>query len=199
VIDHFGHAYVNGNIIEGNERVTKDNWDGGVQPAPQQESVEQANSKIRVDKPFPMAKVTIMPAEQAYGYVLANAGATLPHRDAVDRRIVETVRTGKVTAVTPPDIEAQLEKLHSQPTLRAEIIAHIAKGMITDPSQVGGYPEYKGAPYKDSDGDGMPDEYEASHGLNPNDASDAAKDSGDGYTNLEKYLNGLATAAKSPA
>ena len=31
-------------------------------------------------------------------------------------------------------------------------------GIITDVSQVGGYPEYKGTPYKDSDNDGMPDE-----------------------------------------
>ncbi len=30
-------------------------------------------------------------------------------------------------------------------------------GIITDISQVGGYPEYKGKAYKDSDGDGMPD------------------------------------------
>ncbi|GAA6771798.1 hypothetical protein [Flavobacterium sp. CGRL2] len=29
-------------------------------------------------------------------------------------------------------------------------------------------------------------------GLNPNDASDAVKDSnGDGYTNIEKYFNGI--------
>jgi hypothetical protein len=35
----------------------------------------------------------------------------------------------------------------------------------------------------------MPDEWESKHGLNPNDASDAARDlSGDGYTNVEKYL-----------
>jgi hypothetical protein len=33
-------------------------------------------------------------------------------------------------------------------------------GIITDVSQVGGYPEYKGTPYKDSDNDGLPDEYE---------------------------------------
>ena len=28
-------------------------------------------------------------------------------------------------------------------------------------------------------------------GLNPNDPADGAKDSGDGYTHLEKYLNGI--------
>ena len=94
-------------------------------------------------------------------------GATLPRRDPVDVRIVEEVRSGTVTYTE-------------------------GKGIITDIKQVGGYPEYKGVPYKDTDGDGMPDEWEIKHELNPNDASDAAKDAnGDGYTNIEKYLNGL--------
>jgi hypothetical protein len=43
----------------------------------------------------------------------------------------------------------------------------------------------------DSDGDGMPDQWELTYGLNPNDPSDAALDSdGDGLTNLEEYLHG---------
>ena len=45
----------------------------------------------------------------------------------------------------------------------------------------------------DTDGDGMPDYWELDHGLNPNDPSDRNGDySGDGYSNLEKYLNELA-------
>ena len=52
--------------------------------------------------------------------------------------------------------------------------------------------EYKGKPYKDSDLDGMPDAWEKKYGLNPKDASDAVKDcNGDGYTNIEKYINGI--------
>jgi len=44
----------------------------------------------------------------------------------------------------------------------------------------------------------MPDDWEAKHGLNPNDASDAAGDlNGDGYTNIEKYLNGLDPAKRT--
>ncbi|MBQ5902985.1 MAG: polysaccharide lyase, partial [Alistipes sp.] len=65
-------------------------------------------------------------------------------------------------------------------------------GIITDPQQVGGLPEYKGKPYQDTDKDGMPDKWEKKYGLNPNDASDANGDlSGDGYTNIEKYINGI--------
>jgi len=43
----------------------------------------------------------------------------------------------------------------------------------------------------DSDGDGMPDEWEKKYGLNPLDPSDAHHDlDGDGFTNLEEYLAG---------
>ena len=71
------------------------------------------------------------------------------------------------------------------------------QGIITDIRQMGGYPEYKGTPYVDTDGDGMPDEWEKANGLNPNDPSDANKDcTGDGYTNIEKYINGISTKYK---
>lgn len=70
-------------------------------------------------------------------------------------------------------------------------------GIITDPMQMGGYPEYKGTPYVDTDGDGMPDAWEIANGLNPNDPSDANGDiNGDGYTNIEKYINGIDTRTK---
>jgi hypothetical protein len=43
----------------------------------------------------------------------------------------------------------------------------------------------------DSDHDGLPDEWESAHDLNPNERSDAALDSdGDGRTSLEEYLAG---------
>ena len=58
---------------------------------------------------------------------------------------------------------------------------------------MGGYPEYAAyTPYVDTDMDGMPDEWEKANGLNPNDPNDANGDvNGDGYTNIEKYINGI--------
>ena len=45
---------------------------------------------------------------------------------------------------------------------------------------------------KDSDNDGIPDEWEKKNKLNPNDASDGIKYSlNKNFTNLEVYLNGL--------
>jgi hypothetical protein len=47
------------------------------------------------------------------------------------------------------------------------------------------------SPLIDSDGDGLPDDYELLNHLNPNSAADASKDSdGDGMTNLQEYLAG---------
>ena len=71
------------------------------------------------------------------------------------------------------------------------------QGIITDIRQVGGLPEYKGEAVVDSDGDGMPDAWEIANGLNPNDPTDANMDcNGDGYTNIEKYINGIDTRKK---
>lgn len=166
--------YVAGNVVEGNERVTADNWAGGVQamdlddaqrdPEGAKRAAERL-PKIRATEPNPMAGVPTDSAEEALEKVLSGAGATLPRRDAVDERLVEMVRTGNAT---------------------------YEQGIITDIGQVGGYPEYKGQPYADADSDGMPDAWEAKHGLDPHDPSDATGDlNGDGYTNIESFINGI--------
>lgn len=191
----FGRAYVEGNIVEGYDKVTKNNWDGGVQFYDKKGNLTQGAEytdfmmKSKVNKPLPMPKISIIPTEKAYDYVLANAGATLPKRDPVDARIVETVKTGKINplkGVKAPTSQFQHRRL---PLDSYKI------GIITDISQVGGYPEYKGKPYKDSDNDGMPDDYEIKMGLNPKDASDAPKITASGYSNIEVYLNSVVKEA----
>jgi pectate lyase len=63
--------------------------------------------------------------------------------------------------------------------------------IIDDPSQVGGWPNIAaGTPPLDSDYDGMPDDWERLHGLNPMNSADGSQDANaDGYTNVEEYLN----------
>lgn len=47
-----------------------------------------------------------------------------------------------------------------------------------------------GTAYTDTDHDGMPDAWETARGLDPNVADNNGDDDGDGYTNLEEFLNG---------
>jgi hypothetical protein len=190
VFDNFGKAYVTGNVVEGNARVTRDNWDGGVQPD-SRAPVATVLPNIRTNAPHPHAPFPQQAARDAFASVLANAGATLPRRDAVDERIIRTVRTGEVTAKTEPGLAAALANPNFNEKLVAELVADVAKGLITHPRQVGGYPDYQGRPYRDTDGDGLPDAWEKQHGLNPDDSRDAPLDSdADGYVNVEEFLNG---------
>lgn len=197
VVDNFGKAYVSGNIIEGNERVTKNNWDGGVQPDSRGPRAEVL-AKVRVQEPFPHAPLPIQPADKAYETVLANAGATLPRRDSVDERIIKQVRTGVIPPLEIAKDSQEKAKFYGYAQrFTDELAEQVKKGFITDPSEVGGWPDYKGTPYKDSDGDGMPDDWEKAHGLNSSDANDATVDlNGDGYTNIEDFINGLDPRAK---
>lgn len=181
----YGKAYVNGNIVVGNKEVTQNNWNGGVQgydPKKADTPIEE----VRMEKPFNMPYVNIMNTKDAYKWVINNVGATFPKRDAVDQRIVKTVKTGKTYYVKDA-------KEFISPYVKRRLPADSYKqGIITDPSQVGGLPEYNGTPYIDTDKDGMPDAWEIKYGLNPNDSGDAALDcNGDGYTNIEKYINGI--------
>src|SRR5207247_3117959 len=120
---------------------------------------------IRTNAPYPYAPLRLQPAEEAYQFVLANAGATRPRRDAVDERVLRSVRTGQCTARPGPNIEASLTNANFSKALVAELIADISLGIITHPDQVGGYPNYQGKSYNDSDGDGLPDDWAKKHGL----------------------------------
>ena len=123
-------------------------------------------AKARMYHPFPMAPVTVHPAEVAYELVLAHAGACLPRRTILwIQRAVDQTRTGKV---------------------------QYKQGIITDTHQVGGYPEYTGGAVTYTQNDGIPDSWKQKYGLDIHDPNLATKDcNGDGYTNIEKYLDGL--------
>jgi len=130
--------------------------------------VTKTSSEYRLDKPWPAMPINQQTAEEAYLAVLDGVGCSLPNRDAIDKRIIEEVSTGTATMGN--------------------------NGIISKPSDVGGWPELKsaaaGAP-ADSDHDGMPDEWEIKKGLNPQNAADRNNVAADGYTMLEKYINSI--------
>lgn len=186
----YGGCHVNGNIIEGNDSVTIDNWNGGVQ-IENMHNAGEFEASIKYDEPFPMPYITILPANEAFGFVLENVGATLPNRDQVDQRIIREVKTGII------EYADSIQHNQNIPQFKYRRLPpdSYKLGIITDISQVGGYPEYIGEPYLDTDGDGMPNSWEqkyANLGMDPNNAADANHDcNGDGYTNIEKYINGI--------
>lgn len=188
--DLWGKAYVSGNIVEYFDDVTADNWNGGVQPAGIEGNDEVARV-LRVTEPFRYnAPARVMTAQETYSHVLDNVGATLPVRDAVDEMIIRGVRAGV------PEY-AKDAKIHVSPYSKRRLPADTYKlGIITDPQQTGGLPQYTGTPRQDTDLDGMPDEWEKAHGLNPADPSDATKLTQSGYMNIELYINDLGNFAK---
>ena len=205
----FGRVYAVGNIVEGYPKITADNWAGGIQTADKDgELTGEELALMRSDEPFVMPPLTILPSSETFEYVMNNVGATLPKRDIVDRRIIEEVRTGQAYYVKKLDkknpygnlwgLSPKSQKEDGTFKYRRLDNESYKLGIITDPAQMGGYPEYKGKPRVDTDGDGMPDDWERANGLDPNDPTDANKDcTGDGYTNIEKYINGISTTQKT--
>jgi len=61
--------------------------------------------------------------------------------------------------------------------------------LVNTPDEAGGWPELTGCPATDTDRDGIPDEWEEAHGLNPKSFADhKAKTLVSTHTNLEVYL-----------
>jgi PelA/Pel-15E family pectate lyase len=167
--DPRGKMYCAGNYVRGFPTISRNNWAGGIDYAEDGEATEQT---LRVNDPYVVAPVRTQSATKAYKLVLKSVGCSLK-RDAVDTRVIEEIRTGT----------AQY----------GETYGGGGKGLIDSQTAVGGWPELRSLPApEDSDHDGMPDAWELEHGLNTNDPADGGQDAnGDGYTNLEDYLNSL--------
>ena len=162
--DGNGKWYVADNFVYGFPEITANNWVGGVQGS----FVEQ----VRINSSHSFAPVVTQSAEQAYDLVLANVGAVLPKRDSIDIRIIQEVKTGSATYGGTWGS---------------------GSGIIDSQVQVGGYPTIRSTPVpKDTDHDGMPDDWEIDNGLDLSNPDDQNGDlDGDGYSNLEEYLNNI--------
>lgn len=177
--------YVAGNVMEGNHEATADNWEA-VEAEHYSLDDIRAGERIVTQTPYYRYNAVlgntgeydperymltaVQTAEEAYETVLAEAGTI--NRDEVETRIINDVRTGE-------------PKYTGSKTGKRGIIDSVddAEGLGL---------EHAPAPAEaDSDADGMPDEWETAHGLDPQDGTDRNLVNRDGYTALEVYLNGL--------
>jgi len=162
-----GCWHIEGNFVFGHPEVSADNWEGGVQFEEQADPdrIRAYIARTRHSEPVPAVPIRGDTAEAAFARVLAGAGAVIPVRDPVDIRITGEVASGKTT---------------------------FGDGIIMSPADVGGWPSYQTLLVPpDLDQDGMPDAWERRYGLDTGDPADYVDDpDGDGYENLEEYLNG---------
>ncbi len=162
----FGKWYIADNVIEGNDMVTADNWNGGVQP-------QSGNSNlqfVKLEEPWQSMPINQQTAKEAYNSVLEKAGATLPKRDPIDIRIINETKGGYAT------YEGSTYKQNKSVTDSSKKC-----GIIDSQMDVGGWPILKSIPAPlDTDQDGMPDDWESKNGLNPNNSEDRNNMSEDG-------------------
>lgn len=164
----YGRFFLSGNVSEASPEVTADNWKG----VTMHEGTEADIPKAKATVPFASEVIATQSANEAYNIVLKKVGASF-RRDTLDSRIVGEVKTraGKI-------IDVQGGYPHGTPYQQT----------------VSAWPALRSLPApKDSDSDGMPDEWERQHGLDATDGGDAAGTKLHRfYTNLEVYLNTLA-------
>lgn len=173
--------YVEGNVMEGHH--------GPEGPLPPFVGVSPEGTQpwpVTVPDPFFAHEVTTDAALAAYSDVLADVGSNRPMLDDHDIRIISETRSGTFT-------------------FRGSVTNR--PGLIDNQADTGGwesYPEMHRQANFDTDGDGLPNWWEAAHQLNcsspSGDFSDANGDlNADGYTNIEEYLNYLAAGGAQPS
>ncbi|MES2893346.1 MAG: pectate lyase [Bacteroidota bacterium] len=174
VYDIWGRFYIHGNFVSESEPATGDNWTYGVynQFHNSYGTVSEADkAAMRLKEPHPTNNnVVTQSALAAYDKVLAYAGAVLK-RDAVDERTVTHVR----------------DKTFYKPGSNGS-----KQGIIDTQADIGGWPLLPSLPAPlDTDGDGMPDDWEKTNGLDANVANAAGKNLSTVYDNIEVYINSL--------
>ncbi|HEY1791225.1 MAG TPA: T9SS C-terminal target domain-containing protein [Verrucomicrobiae bacterium] len=207
------YYYMAGNVMEGKDYQTN-NWTIGLAIAVGNGTNNYASSN-QVAQTFTNAEifpsyVTTQSASNAYEVVLSDVGSDLPAQDLIDQRVIGEVLNGTthyegtngptytINGVVQDDagpdnpgfIDSQTDVHDYQSTNPA-----LANYSANAPWPA--YNTYNLADSLDSDHDGLPDWWELIRGTNPNsppgDFSDANADLvGDGYTELERYLNWLA-------
>ncbi len=175
--DWAGVGYDSGVRYQGTEVYSKDANNMYPDDVP---SITYAGSRyvqIRMETEAPKGYITTHTADKAYEKVLEYVGASY-NRDVVDARYVSETTNG--TATYTGSVTGKKGII--------DVVADV-NGYTEENFGTGAWPEGY-----DTDGDGIPDEWENRWGLDPNDATDAKKftmDPNGYYTNLEMYANSL--------
>jgi hypothetical protein len=172
VYNIWGKYYINGNVMEGNPEITKDNWTEGVFGQMKSYNLtDKDKNSIKINQPHDVQdNVKTHSAKEAFEKILQFGGASLV-RDAVDLHVLKDVKNGSFTFKGSKGS---------------------TNGIIDSQNDVGGFPNLNpGKPLLDSDNDGMPDEWEIKNKLNPKVANSNGRDLDKNYDNIEVYFNDL--------
>jgi hypothetical protein len=196
-LDGYAQWYFNGNIMEGNESLTNNNWSGvdgskvgGI------DNIRSEVEFVKEDGELEQYENYTQNAEAAFESVLEDAGVTLPKRGPHDERLIKEIK-GEIDIVryeyTTTDGQDTPKK-----GVGSGLIDTQANLVSPEDRQDGktAWDVYESADADqipvDTDNDGMPDEWEEAHGLDPEDLSDFKTETPSRYLFLEVYLNELA-------
>ncbi len=181
-----GNLFINGPAGGGNACTSgnsdfhlyaSDNWqdknkDGQFNPYEIPQS-EYGGGPTFESVPYPYPELDIVAATSLVDNLLPDVGATLPYRDLADCYMVD------------------------------ECLSFGTSGILisTEDALPFGKPStwkvWSGTKRTDSDGDGMPDDWENANGTNPNE-KDAMTLSDNGYTHIENYINSITADDTQP-
>ncbi len=172
--------YVDGNFNPDYPEFNEDIWNVGIydqinKSGNDRTFTDEVKAAMKLEHPIAFPATTTHTAQDAFERVCDWAGASL-HRDMYDQMIVDDTRNG-VSSFHTDGLSSGF--INSQED-------------VVYPDGTTGWPVLASAEAPvDTDGDGMPDEWETANGLNPEDAADGKAVAANNYTNLENYINSL--------
>ena len=179
----WGKYYVTGNVNSKYSDVTSNNWQYGMYNQIDASGcdgtyTQATKDSIKIDQPIDFIATTTHTAQTAYEKVLQFAGAS-KSRDSFDEQMVSDTRNG----------------------LASHTGSGLSKGFVNSQddnkpynatSTWSAWPTLETAELpKDTDQDGIPDEWEDANGLDKTKKTDGNIVTESGYTNLELYMNSL--------